>query len=60
VIRVDRDPPVILEINGITEEIAESDDDVFGWAVAVEEVQVAARAFASSISAMVPTPFMPR
>lgn len=48
-----------LEINGITEEVAECDDDVFGWAVAVEEVQVAARAFASSISAMVPTPFLP-
>lgn len=49
-----------LEINGIVEEIAEADDDVFGWAVAVEEVQVAARSFASSISAMVPTPFLPR
>lgn len=36
------------------------DDDVFGWAVAVEEVQVAARSFASSISSMVPTPFLPR
>ncbi len=49
-----------LEINGITEGIAEADDDVFGRAVAVEEVQVAARVFASSISAMVPTPFLPR
>lgn len=49
-----------IEINGIVEEIAEADDDVFGWAVAVEAAQVAARAFASAISAMVPTPFVPR
>lgn len=49
-----------LEINGITEEIAECDGAVFGRDAAVEEVQVAARAFASSISAMVPTPFLPR
>jgi len=43
-----------------TEEITECDGAVFGRDAAVEEVQVAARAFASAISAMVPTPFLPR